>query len=124
MSQPTLYPVARVVELPPGERKIIEIAERSIGVFNVNGTFVAVLNLCPHALAPICRGRVGGTTVQSAPGEYRWAHDGEILACPWHGWEFNLLTGKSLVDRRHLHHFAVTVEDEMVYVQVGRGASS
>lgn len=112
------YPVGLTTELPPGERKVVEIGNRSIGVFNVKGTYVAVLNLCPHAFAPICQGRLTGTTQGKAPGEYNWVNDGEILACPWHGWEFNLLTGKALVDKRRLQHFPVTVEDGTVYVEV------
>ncbi|MBW3622491.1 MAG: Rieske (2Fe-2S) protein [Armatimonadetes bacterium] len=109
--------VATVDEIPPGERKIAEVEGRSIGVFNVKGEYVAVLNLGPHELAPVCRGRVGGTTLPSPPGEFRWGREGEILSCPWHGWEFDLLTGKALADRRrHLRLFPVTVEEEKVYV--------
>ena len=118
MSQPNLHPIAHVSELPPGERKIVQIGNRSIGVFNINGTYVAVLNLCPHAFAPICRGRLTGTTTGTMPGEYNWIHSGEILVCPWHGWEFHLLTGEALADRRRLQHFPVVVEDEMVYVEM------
>ena len=56
-------------------------------------------------------------TLPSAPGEFRWGREGEILACPWHGWEFDLLTGKALADtRRHLRLFPVTVEDDTVFV--------
>lgn len=122
MSNTTRHLVCAVAELPPGERKIIEVGGRSIGVFNVNGIFVAILNLCPHAFAPICRGRLTGTTGASTPGEYNWHHEGEILACPWHGWEFNLLTGKALVDKRRLHHFPLHEEDGMLYVSIGSAA--
>jgi nitrite reductase (NADH) small subunit len=109
--------VARAEEIPPGERKIVEVEGRSIGLFNVHGTFVAVLNVCPHQRAPVCRGRLGGTTLPSPPGEFRWGRDGEILACPWHGWEFDLLTGKALADgRRHLRLYPVTVEDETIFI--------
>ena len=90
---------------------------RSIGIFNVGGTLVAALNVCPHQLTPVCLGRLGGTTLPSPPGEFRWGREGEILACPWHGWEFDLLTGKALADdRRHLRLFPVTVEDDTVFV--------
>ena len=113
------YPVATVEEVPPGGRKIVEVAGRSIGVFSVNGTYVAALNVCPHALAPVCRGRLGGTTLPSPPGEFHWGREGEILACPWHGWEFDLLTGKALADdRRHLRLFPVTVEGGEIFVTV------
>jgi nitrite reductase/ring-hydroxylating ferredoxin subunit len=109
--------VAQVEEIAPGSRKIVEIKGHSIGVFNVNGVFVAALNSCPHELAPVCRGRVGGTTLASAPGEYCWGRQGEILACPWHGWEFDLLTGEALADRKsRLRLYPVSVEDGLVYV--------
>jgi nitrite reductase (NADH) small subunit len=109
--------VARVGEIAPGERKIVEVEGRSIGLFNLQGTFVAALNVCPHQLAPVCLGRLSGTTLPSPPGEFRWGRDGEILACPWHGWEFDLLTGQALADpRRHLRLYPVTVEDDTLFV--------
>jgi nitrite reductase/ring-hydroxylating ferredoxin subunit len=116
---PDSHEVARVDGLPPGSRIIVELDGHSIGVFNVNETFVAVLNVCPHELGPICLGRVGGTTLPSPPGEYRWGREGEILACPWHGWEFDLLTGKPLFGAvPNLRRFPVTVFDGAVYVTV------
>ena len=111
------WPVARVAEIRPGECRLVEVKQRSIGLFNVNGTIVAVLNVCPHELAPVCRGRVGGTTLPSPPGEYRWGREGEILACPWHGWEFDLLTGRALADERvRLRLYPVSIEDDTVYI--------
>ena len=109
--------MAQAADIAPGERIIVEIKERSIGIFNVNGTFVAVLNICPHELAPVCRGRVGGTTLPSAPCEYCWGRVGEIGACPWHGWEFDLLTGKMLADERiRIRKYPVDIRDGTVYV--------
>lgn len=111
------WSVARVSELTPGSMKLVEVKGLSIGLFNVHGEFVAVLNLCPHELAPVCRGRLGGTTLPSPPGEYRWGREGEIIACPWHGWEFDLLTGKALADARaRLKRYDVVVEDDVVFV--------
>ena len=99
------------------ERRLVEVKGRSIGIFNVNGEYVAVLNVCPHELAPVCRGRLGGTTLPSPPGEYRWGRDGEILACPWHGWEFDLLTGESLADPRiRLRRYLVEVEEDTIFI--------
>lgn len=110
------YPVAMTTEIPPGSRKIVEIDGKSIGIFNVNGVFVAVLNVCPHESAPVCLGQVRGTTEPSMPGQLRWIRNGEILACPWHGWEFDLLTGQCLTDRRRLFRFDVNVIDGAIYV--------
>ena len=113
------WPVAQVGEIASGECKLVEVKQRSIGLFNVNGTIVAALNVCPHELAPVCRGRVGGTTLPSPPGEYQWGREGEILACPWHGWEFDLLSGRALADERvRLRLYPVSIEDDMIYVSV------
>lgn len=111
------WPVARASDLAPGECAIVTIKRHSVGVFNVNGTFVAVLNVCPHELAPVCRGRVSGTTLPSAPGEFRWGREGEILSCPWHGWEFDLVTGKALADPRvRVRRYPTEVVDGTVFV--------
>lgn len=110
------YAVADVNELAPGARKLLDVAGKSIGLFNVGGKLIAVLNICPHELAPICRGRVGGTTLPSAPGEFVWGREGEILHCPWHGWEFDLRSGACLTDKRRLRRYPVEVEAETIYL--------
>jgi 3-phenylpropionate/trans-cinnamate dioxygenase ferredoxin subunit len=113
--------VAAVAEIPVGERKLIVVDDRSLGIFNVDGTFIAVLNVCPHALAPVCLGRVSGTTLPSDPGEYRWGRDGEILTCPWHGWEFDLRSGRALTNEKlHLRTYPTEVENGTVFVRLPR----
>jgi len=104
--------VGTVAEIPPGQRKIVEVDGISIGVFNVGGAFHALRNRCPHQGAPLCRGSVKGTALPSAPGEYVWARDGEILRCPWHGWEFDLLTGRSIFNphRVRVKAYEVSIE--------------
>ena len=90
--------VARSDELPAGGRKIVRVGGREIGVFNSGGTLYAVRNVCPHQGAPLCVGPVTGTTLPSAPGEYVYGLEGRVLRCPWHGWEFDLATGRGLYD--------------------------
>lgn len=108
--------VAAQGEIAPGQRKIVTIEDKSIGVFNINGTFIAVLNVCPHELAPVCAGQLRGTTLPSQAGEYHWGREGEILACPWHGWEFDLTTGQCLTDKRKLRRYEVREENGNVFV--------
>jgi len=114
--------VGPVSELPVGARKIIEINGRSIGVFNIHGKYHALRNSCPHQLAPLCRGHITGTTLPSQPGEYNWGRDGEIIRCPWHGWEFDLTTGQSIFNphKMRVKTYEVTVErgGELVQQQV------
>jgi nitrite reductase (NADH) small subunit len=104
--------VGTVDEIGPGQRKIVEIGGISVGVFNVNGSYYALRNRCPHQGAPLCLGSVKGTALPSAPGEYVWAREGEILRCPWHGWEFDILTGRSIFNphRVRVKSYEVTVE--------------
>jgi nitrite reductase (NADH) small subunit len=104
--------VGKVSELPPGGRKIVDASGRSIGVFNVNGQYYAMLNRCPHQAAPLCEGSVKGMTMPSEPGEYIWAREGEILRCPWHGWEFDITNGRSIFNphRMRVRTYEVTVE--------------
>ena len=100
-------------ELLPGERRIVELEGRSIGVFNVNNQFYAVRNRCPHKGAPLCKGMIKGLVTSTKPYEYNVTRDGEILRCPWHGWEFDLLTGKSVFNphRLRVKSYDVSVEE-------------
>jgi 3-phenylpropionate/trans-cinnamate dioxygenase ferredoxin subunit len=104
--------VATVDEIPPGARKIVEVAGRSIGVFNIDGAFFALRNRCPHQGGPLCEGPLGGLVVSTGPGEYEYTRPGEMLRCPWHGWEFDVRTGASWVDpaRLRVRRYEVTVE--------------
>ena len=87
-----------MAEVPPGSRRIVTLEGRSIGVFNVGGEFFALRNTCPHQGGPLCQGVLSGFVVPGAPGEYRYMRRGEILRCPWHGWEFDLRSGQSYFD--------------------------
>lgn len=106
------YIVAPVEAIPPGERRIVEIAGRSIGVYNVNGEFFALRNRCPHQGGPLCNGPVSGFVSSSGPGDYHVTRQGEIVRCPWHGWEFDIRTGQSWFDPRRVRvrSYDVTLE--------------
>ncbi|MBX6772319.1 MAG: Rieske 2Fe-2S domain-containing protein [Chloroflexi bacterium] len=106
------YIVASVDEIPPGGRKIVEVAGISIGIFNLNGEFFALRNRCPHQGGPLCLGKLWGSLEASVPGEFRYSRPGEILTCLWHGWEFDIRTGQSWCEPRRLRtrRYPVSVE--------------
>lgn len=81
----------------PGSRRIVTIGGRSIGVFRVGDRFYGIRNRCPHQGGPLCLGRVLGEAVAVVPGEAQMSTSVLLLACPWHGWEYDLATGQSFV---------------------------
>lgn len=98
----TKYIVANATEIEPGQRKIVELEGRSIGVFNLDGEYVALLNQCPHAGAELAAyGTIFGVSTADAPDEDIDYQRGKSLRCPWHQWEFNIHTGQSWYDPRN-----------------------
>jgi len=104
--------VARVDEIAPGQRKIVEVAGRSIGVFNVKGEYFALRNRCPHQGGPLCEGLLWGLWEAPTPGDIHYSRKGEILTCAWHGWEFDIRTGQSYCDPTKLRVRAYEVKIE------------
>lgn len=109
--------VCRVEELPPGQRMIIPDGRFGIGIFNQNGEVFALNNYCPHAGAPVCKGPITGTTTSAGSYSSTWIKDGDILRCPWHGWEYELATGRSVVDPvKRIKSYRVTIEEGWIVV--------
>jgi nitrite reductase/ring-hydroxylating ferredoxin subunit len=104
--------VASVDEIEPGGRKIVEVGDRSIGVFNVGGEFFALRNRCPHQGGPLCEGKQWGALTARVPGEFEYGREGEIIGCGWHGWEFDIRTGQSWCEpeRLRVRAYQVSVE--------------
>ena len=105
----TRYVVAEADEIAPGERKIVTVAGRSIGVFNVDGEYFALRNRCPHQGGALCEGQLWGVLQSDRPGEFDYRPSREVIACPWHGWEFHLRTGQSWCapDKLRVSRYAV-----------------
>jgi 3-phenylpropionate/trans-cinnamate dioxygenase ferredoxin subunit len=109
----TRHVVATVEEIPPGARKIVEVGGREIGIFNLGGEFFAIANRCPHEGASLCKGRIVGLVEADEPGAYRYSRRNELVRCPWHGWEFDIRTGKSWCDPRRtkVRSYELSLED-------------
>ncbi|HWE64838.1 MAG TPA: Rieske 2Fe-2S domain-containing protein [Chloroflexota bacterium] len=121
-----VYAVARADEIPLGGRKIVEVAGRSIGVFNVEGSYFAIRNRCPHQGGPLCQGVLSGFAEAPEPGVYRYTRKGEFLRCPWHGWEFEVKTGQSWFDpgRMRVRRYEVEVQRGEQLLAGGDGAAT
>jgi 3-phenylpropionate/trans-cinnamate dioxygenase ferredoxin subunit len=109
-----------VEDFPAGSCRILDVGRRSVGVYRLeDGSFFAVRNSCPHHGAPICIGHFGGTMLPSEAGEYKYGLSEHVVRCPWHGWEFDITTGRALfdIDKSRLVTYPVTVEDGDVFVE-------
>jgi NAD(P)H-dependent nitrite reductase small subunit len=93
--------VARVGEIAPGSAKAVVIGGREIALFNVDGTFYALDNTCPHQGGPLAEGWIEGIHV----------------TCPWHAWTFKLTDGRmTLGEYASVDVFDVRVEGDRVMV--------
>jgi nitrite reductase/ring-hydroxylating ferredoxin subunit len=104
-------------EVPAGGRVVRTVGGRSVGVFNVGGRFYALHNRCPHRGGALCLGPVTGTALPTDDYRYEYGHDGELVRCAWHGWEFEIASGRCLVDARmRARTFAIEQEGDDLYV--------
>jgi nitrite reductase/ring-hydroxylating ferredoxin subunit len=104
--------VARAAEIAPGTSKLVTVAGRELGLFNLAGEFYAVLSKCPHEGASLCRGKIVRRVESDEPGRYRVVAGSEMIRCPWHGWQYDIRTGQSWCDPDTiaLRRYAVSVE--------------
>jgi nitrite reductase (NADH) small subunit len=118
--------IGTVEDIPVGTFKIMEIEGVEVGVTRLaDGEVRAVRNYCPHKGAPICRGPIGGTWPPCEPGQLEFVMAGEVLVCPWHGFEYDLNTGRELFRETptRLVMYSVTVENGRVSIDVSRRRS-
>ena len=101
LAQGREHVVATVDEIPPGKHLLVPIGRHGVGVYNVNGTFYAIANYCPHEGGPLCSGRARGRTAvdENVPGDAVMVRDLEFIYCPWHQWGFELATGTTVTVR-------------------------
>jgi alkylation response protein AidB-like acyl-CoA dehydrogenase/nitrite reductase/ring-hydroxylating ferredoxin subunit len=107
---------------PLAELELNVIREATVGGRNVcvvrtaAGVF-AFGAVCPHQGGSMCAGIVRGTMDPSPRNEYHFGHEGEVVVCPWHGYEFDMRTGESVsgVIRGRVGSFPVEVREGDVY---------
>ena len=90
--------VGAVGDFPCERVRIVDIDRREIGIVHWQDRFYAVSNLCAHQGGPLCRGVLSARLTAAEPGELTLDQSAPLLACPWHGWEFDLRTGRAILD--------------------------
>ncbi len=95
--------VASLSELASGVAKAVEVNGRSIALFNVNGTVYATDNTCLHQGGPLGEGML----------------EGQIITCPWHMWQYNVVSGENLEDSMlKLETYPVQVDGDDIKVAI------
>ena len=118
----TDHAVATVDELDEGEHIVTQIEGREVGIFKVDGEYLAYTSWCAHQSGPICEGKLTGTTAASfdrdtLETETTWIKEGKVLTCPWHGWEYDITSGDCLSKEGiRLPSHEVRVEDGEIVV--------
>lgn len=87
----------------PGQGKACAIEGKAIALFNVDGELHAIEDSCPHMYFPLSDGEL----------------EGNVVACAYHGWKFDLCTGHSLMsDHIRVKRYPVKVEDGEVWIEI------
>ncbi len=102
-SMPRFVKLATLSELPEGAAAEVEFEGRVYALYNIKGAISAIDGICPHQGGPLAEGLVEGTTV----------------TCPWHGWQFDVCTGKTALGAKIKQPvYEVRIEDQDVLVSV------
>lgn len=106
----TRHVVAEVDGFADREIRRVEVAGKGLVLIRKGESFHALADRCPHGGARLSGGRLTGTVESSGPGDYRPCRQGEMLKCPWHGWEFDVATGQSWSDPKSTRTRAFAAE--------------
>ena len=118
------YLVGTVSEFTDEDRKIITIGDHKIVVFKHNEQMHALHSVCPHSGGPVGEGMLIGRVegVVGPGGEYlgdKFSDDVTHIVCPWHGWEYDICTGKAAgFPKIGLKKYETEVRGQEVYVHV------
>lgn len=99
-----------------GERRMIELGGHRIGLYRVGDRLHALADRCPHRGAPLCSSGRVATAVVLRDGHPTLGDADTLVRCPWHKWDFDIATGRCMVDPRlRARRYSVHVDgDEIV----------
>jgi nitrite reductase (NADH) small subunit len=103
-----------------GSVRMLDVGGHRVGLYRVDDTLYALADRCPHRGAPLCSGRIA-TPVEASDGALTVGKPGSIVRCPWHKWEYEISTGRCLVDERlRVRTYAVELDGDQIVVSLDR----
>ena len=115
------FDIGAANDFPVGKPVRVAADGRALVVVRRANALYALRDVCPHQGAPLSAGHVEGTALPCLPGEeIVFGREGEVLICPWHGWEYDLRTGRSLVDpeKARVRAYPARVENGRALVEM------
>lgn len=117
------HAVGSVEELRAARRVVLELEGRAVGIFSIGDAFYALRSRCPHQGGPLCDGIVVPALRARLDDRKHMVEFFDesmpVVACPWHGIEFEIKTGVCLANREwRVRTYSVHVRNEHVYVVV------
>jgi nitrite reductase/ring-hydroxylating ferredoxin subunit len=95
--------VCKTEDVKAGCGRSIEISGKPLALFNVDGGFYAINDVCGHRGGPLGEGEL----------------DGKTVICPWHGWRYNVTTGENeLVPDLPTEKYDVKIDGEDILVDL------
>src|SRR5256885_3134248 len=114
------FDVGAVSDFEDRRFRLVTAGSLDVGVLRWQDRFFAIHNRCPHQKGPVCLGVVSGRLTGASPGTIELDDETPVVACPWHGWEFELKRGRALWDPGYaVKVMPVSVESGRVVVEVG-----
>lgn len=94
---------ANLAEIPAGTIKELQVGGKPVALANVGGTLYAISGTCLHRGGPLGQGQL----------------EGKVVTCPWHGWQFDVTTGKAVMNPdAGVACFRTDIRGEEVYVEL------
>jgi len=100
----SLIRVAGLADLPAGQLKLVEASGTRVVLVRVDDAVYACDDVCAHQGGPLSQGKLSGAR----------------LACPWHGWMYDVRTGECVLPRRghRVASYPVRIDAGEVWVEV------
>lgn len=96
----------KLAEVPPGTVRELQVEGKAIAMANVEGKVYAINNTCLHRGGPLGQGLL----------------EGKVLTCPWHGWQFDVTSGRAMQNpAAGVDCYRTEVRGDDIFVDVGLG---
>ena len=116
--------VGAVSDFPERQLRLVSVRSHEVGILRWKNRFFAIHNRCSHQNGPLCLGVVSGRLHSSLPGQMELDEAAPVIACPWHGWEFDCETGHALWNQDYaVRVFPVHLASDRVLVEIGKEPS-